>query len=383
MARVAAIIVAAGRGERFGTEGPKQYETLGGIAIIRHALGAFINHAAIDAVVPVIHPDDTQRFADAAAGTDCLPPVHGGATRQQSVLNGLRALENDPPDYVLIHDAARPLVPSHVIDRIVAGLDDWDAVVPGVPVADTLKRIDADGAVSETVPRDGMWRAQTPQGFRFNALLAAHVEAVDAVHTDDAAVMEAAGHRVALVPGDEKSMKVTTQDDLSALEKHMQTDPDFRTGQGFDVHRLGPGDGVTLCGVTIPCAHRLIGHSDADVALHAVTDAILGALGAGDIGDHFPPSDPQWRGAASSVFLAHACELAAERGYAVGNVDLTVVCEVPKIAPFRDRMRRSLADIMAIEADRISVKATTTEALGFTGRGEGIAAQASVLLRTP
>lgn len=383
MSGTAVIIVAAGRGQRFGAPLPKQYARLGDATVIRKTLEAFAGHPAVTHIQPVIDMDHANLFDAAAEGIDTLPPVAGGATRQASVRAGLKALAIAAPDYVLIHDAARPNVGASIIDAVLAALADVPGAIPALPVVDTLKRANGE-SVETTVPRDGLWRAQTPQGFRYADIAAAHETYAAENMTDDAALMEAAGLAVRIVPGSEDNIKVTTPDDLRRMEELMApgqsggTFPDIRVGSGYDVHRIGPGDGMTLCGVAIPCDMTLIGHSDADVALHAVTDAILGAIAKGDIGSHFPPSDPQWRGASSDRFLAHAVSLLADAGYTLGNVDLTIICERPKIGPHRDAMRTRLAEICGIDAGRVSVKATTTERLGFTGRGEGIAAEAAV-----
>lgn len=386
MPGTAVIIVAAGRGQRFGAEMPKQFLRAGDRPLIRHAVEAFIAHPSIDTVLPVIHPDDAGIVADALDGLSYMEPVAGGAARQDSVRNGLEALADLAPDIVLVHDAARPLVAHDLIERVLDGLGTHPGVVPALQVVDTLKRADADGVIAGTVSRDGLWRAQTPQGFRFGALLQAHRTVAGQELTDDAAVMEAAGHKVCVVAGDDANLKVTTPDDLGKVEKMMAQSAGqtagtgFRVGNGFDVHKLGPGDHVTLCGVEIAHDQALVGHSDADVALHALCDAIFGALGDGDIGSHFPPSDEQWRGASSDRFLVYACERMRERGFELANADITIICERPKIGPHRDAMRARIADVADTELLRVSVKATTTEKLGFTGRGEGIAAQASVLL---
>lgn len=390
--RIAVIIVAAGRGERFGGDGPKQYMELAGRALIRLAVEAFAAHPAITDILPVIHAEDTDLCAEALAGLagPIMPAVLGGATRQESVLNGLRALNDVNPALVLVHDAARPLVPTGVIDAVIRALDENLGAVPGLAVVDTLKRTDDSGGIVETVPRVNIWQAQTPQGFRYDLLLAAHEAAVNATVTDDAQIMELAGHYVTMVPGVARNLKVTTSMDLERLDEIMRQESQTpvssiavpRIGTGYDVHRLGPGDGVTLCGVYIPCEMALIGHSDADVAMHALTDAILGAIGAGDIGSHFPPTDDRWRGASSDMFLKHACTLVNDAGFMIGNIDVTIICERPKIGPHRAAMCLSLAKIMGIGEASISVKATTTEKLGFTGRGEGIAAQVSALLVT-
>lgn len=377
-----ALIVAAGRGSRLGGEAPKQYLSLAGKAVLRHAAEAFLHHRGIQAVRVVIHPDDRALYDAATAGLDLLDPVGGGAERQDSVRLGLESLEELAPARVLIHDAARPFPSQALISRVLASLDNHVAVLPGLPVSDSLKR--SEGArVAGTVDRSGLIRAQTPQGFRFAEILAAHRAAAGQALTDDTAVAEAAGIPVALVAGEAANEKITSAEDLAAAESRLAAASETRVGQGFDVHRFGEGNGVTLCGIEIPHDKSLLGHSDADAALHALTDAILGALGEGDIGNHFPPSDPQWRGAPSRLFLEHAAALAAARGGRILHLDLTIVCEAPKIGPHRNAMRQNLAALLGLELERVSVKATTTEGLGFTGRGEGIAAQAVATLSLP
>jgi 2-C-methyl-D-erythritol 4-phosphate cytidylyltransferase/2-C-methyl-D-erythritol 2,4-cyclodiphosphate synthase len=373
----AALIVAAGRGQRFGGDGPKQYAPLKGEPLLRRTLKAFSVHAGIDEITVAIHPDDLDLFRAAAAGLARVRSVAGGATRQESVRLGLEALAAKAPDLVLIHDGARPMVEPGLIDRVIAGLGAADGVLPAVPVIDTLKRVNGMDVVA-TVARENLVRAQTPQGFRFPAILAAHRKHAGEALTDDASVMERAGHTVITVPGDETNIKVTTMDDLARVNAMLS---ETRTGSGFDVHKFGPGDAVMLCGVRVPHSHGLEGHSDADVALHAATDAILGAIGAGDIGLHFPPSDPRWRGAASHQFLRHAHDLLTARGGRLVHLDVTIICERPKVGPHRDAMVNEMAKILGVGPDRVSVKATTTEGLGFTGRQEGIAAQALATVR--
>jgi 2-C-methyl-D-erythritol 4-phosphate cytidylyltransferase / 2-C-methyl-D-erythritol 2,4-cyclodiphosphate synthase len=381
-----ALIVAAGRGTRFGGPLPKQYALLDGQPVLRHTLAAFRATSEISGLRVVIAVGDERHYEAAAAGFDLPPPVAGGASRQQSVLRGLEALSAHAPDFVAIHDAARPFVrPSEIAACLAAAATPGvDGAVLGIPVADTLKRVDLSGAISETVSRACLWRAQTPQVFRFGPLLAAHREvaelgAVQATSlTDDAAVAERAGLRLAMVAGTEDNRKITTAEDLIRTST-MET----RTAFGFDVHGFGPGDAVMLGGVSIPHAQALAGHSDADVALHALTDALLGTVGAGDIGQHFPPSDPQWRGASSDRFLRHAVDLLAARGGRIVHLDLTLICEAPRIGPHRAAMVASIARIAGVETGRVSVKATTTEGLGFTGRGEGIAAQAVATVEVP
>ncbi|GEO79906.1 bifunctional 2-C-methyl-D-erythritol 4-phosphate cytidylyltransferase/2-C-methyl-D-erythritol 2,4-cyclodiphosphate synthase [Pararhodospirillum oryzae] len=383
MVKVAALIVAAGRGTRFGGDLPKQYLTLGGRPVLRHSLARFAAHPDVAVTRAVIHPDDRDLYDQAAQGlATLLEPVPGGAERQDSVRLGLESLVEHTPDVVLIHDGARPLIDGALIDRVIAALAEHPGAIPALPVADTLKR-GAGGRVGETVDRSGLWRAQTPQGFRYPDLLAAHRAAAGRTLTDDAAVLEAAGGTVALVEGAEENVKITTPIDLSRAEALFRGPGEPRIGSGFDVHRLGPGSFVTLCGLEIPHDHGLVGHSDADVPMHALTDALLGTINAGDIGRHFPPSDMRWKGADSAIFLAHAGALITALGGRIVNVDITIMCERPKIGPHRARMATRLGDILGLSASRISVKATTTETLGFTGREEGIAAQATALVMLP
>jgi 2-C-methyl-D-erythritol 4-phosphate cytidylyltransferase/2-C-methyl-D-erythritol 2,4-cyclodiphosphate synthase len=373
----AALIVAAGRGQRFGGTGPKQYAPLKGRPLLRRTLKAFCDHPRIGPIAVAIHPDDQDLFQGAVAGLPRVFPVTGGATRQESVRLGLEALAAKSPDLVLIHDGARPVLRPDLIDRVIAGLKEAQGVLPVVPVIDTLKRVEGQ-TITATVPREHLVRAQTPQGFRFPAILAAHRAHAGESLTDDASVLERAGQRVTTVAGDETNIKVTTMDDLARVTAMLS---ETRTGSGFDVHKFGPGDAVMLCGVRVPHTHGLVGHSDADAALHAATDAILGAFGAGDIGHHFPPSDPKWRGAASHQFLRHAYDLLTERGGVLVHLDVTIICERPKVGPHREAMVNEMAKILGVTSDRISVKATTTEGLGFTGRQEGIAAQALATVR--
>ena len=380
MSSCIAIVVAAGRGVRFGGIQPKQYAALGNRPVIRIAIERLLAHPRIAAVQPVIHPDDQAAFAEATAGLGVMLPVVGGATRQASARNGLEALALSHPDVVLIHDAARPLVPPQLVDRILDGIRPGLGVVPALAVADTLKQIDAAGRVISTVPREGLVRVQTPQGFRYEEILSAHLQAAHLSLTDDAAVFEHAGHGVATVIGAVETEKVTTTDDLARLSSGMF---ETRIGQGFDAHRLIPGPGVTLCGVVIPHSHKLLGHSDADAAWHAATDAILGAIGAGDIGAHFPPSNPAFKDAPSEIFLRHAIDMMRARGGALVNMDITIICERPKVAPHRAAMIERTASVCGVAPGRVSIKATTTEAMGFTGRGEGIAAQAIVSVTLP
>jgi 2-C-methyl-D-erythritol 4-phosphate cytidylyltransferase / 2-C-methyl-D-erythritol 2,4-cyclodiphosphate synthase len=384
------LIVAAGRGARFGGPLPKQYCRLGSTTVLRRTVGVFLGHARVASLRVAIHPDDRRLYDAAMAGLAVPEPVAGGAQRQDSVRHLLQALDADPDDLVLIHDGARPFVSPQVIDRVIAGLAQAGGVIAALPVRDTIKREEGKRAagngsrVADTIDRRLLWRAQTPQGFRYGIARAAHEAAAGLDLPDDAAVVERAGHAVELVMGDEDNFKITTAEDLARAERQLRsTLSDVRTGSGFDVHRLVPGDGCWINGIRIPHDRMLLGHSDADVGLHALTDAILGAIGAGDIGQHFPPSDERWRDAASDRFLAHAASLVAARGGVIAHCDVTVICERPKIGPHRAAMVERIAQILGIAADRVSVKATTTEQLGFTGRNEGIAAQAVATIRLP
>lgn len=384
---VAALIVAAGRGSRFGGPLPKQYTDLDGHPLLRRTLAAFVSHPALSAVRTVIHPADHALYDAAADGLNCLPPIDGGKERQDSVRLGLQSLQAVAPDIVLIHDGARPFISHDVIDRVLAAFDD-DAVtgvIPGIAVSDTLKRVD-DGTITATVPRQGLWRAQTPQAFRFAPILAAHTAHQGEALTDDAAVAEAEGLRVVMVEGERDNTKVTVSADLQTSRSAPASAALPVTpcvGSGFDVHSFDAGDHVTICGISIPHTHKLSGHSDADVALHALTDALYGAIGAGDIGHHFPPSDSRWKGCDSMVFLHHARDLIRALGGQIVHVDLTIICEAPKMGPFRSAMVRCLAKALDLSSARVSVKATTTEKLGFTGRREGIAAQATATVMMP
>lgn len=378
-----ALIVAAGRGTRLGGALPKQYLPLAGRPLLRHSLEALVAHPRVDQLRVVFHPGDRDLYDAAVAGLDLLPPVAGGAARQDSVRLGLESLEELAPERVLIHDAARPFLDHGIIDHVLDALDEAPGAIPALPVSDTLKR-GAGGAIVATVDRANLFRAQTPQGFHFGAILAAHRAVAGEELSDDAAVAERSGMKVRLVAGGDENLKVTQPEDFAHAERLIAARAgEFRTGQGFDVHAFGPGDHVWLCGVTVPHGHGLIGHSDADVGLHALTDAILGALGAGDIGMHFPPSDPRWRNAPSHLFLRHAAELVRQAHGAIVHVDVTIIGEAPRVGPHRAAMIACIAEILAIDPGRVSVKATTTERLGFTGRGEGMAAQALATLRLP
>lgn len=371
---IAAIIVAAGRGTRAGGDIPKQWQALAGKRVIDWTLAAFASVHEISSVIVVVHPDDM----DLPLPSEDLRKVAGDETRAGSVLNGLLSLQATNTEYVLIHDAARCCITPDLIRTVIATLtsNPGDGVAPALPVSDALWLGQDEQVVGEQ-SREGLYRAQTPQAFPFEAILAAH-HASDQNAADDVEVARAKGMKVHIVPGAETNLKITTPEDFARAKDILRGPMDIRTGTGFDVHRFGPGDHVMLCGVAIPYDRGLQGHSDADVALHTVTDALYGALAEGDIGRHFPPSDPQWKGVESHIFLRHAVELAAEKGFSISNVDLTLVCERPKIGPHAPSMIARLADIMGLDTSRVSVKATTSERLGFTGREEGIAAQAVV-----
>jgi 2-C-methyl-D-erythritol 4-phosphate cytidylyltransferase/2-C-methyl-D-erythritol 2,4-cyclodiphosphate synthase len=384
---VAAVVVAAGRGYRAGGEGPKQYREIGGEPVIRASLKGLAGHAGIAMVQPVIHPDDIDLFRAAAVGLDVLDPVFGGATRQASVRAGLEALSPRRPDLVLVHDAARPFASAALIARGIAAAGASGAAIPAVAVADTVKTVDASGVVTGTLERGQLRLVQTPQAFAFATLLAAHERARAAGRedfTDDSALVEWAGIKVSTFEGEAANVKLTTADDFAragAAELVVLTD--VRTGSGYDVHAFGPGDHVTLGGVRIAHSQGLSGHSDADVVLHALVDAILGALADGDIGVHFPPSDPQWRGASSDRFLAFAIERLRARNGRIAHLDVNLICEAPRIGPHRDAMRKRIAEIAGIDVSRVAVKATTSEKLGFIGRSEGMAAFATATVRLP
>jgi 2-C-methyl-D-erythritol 4-phosphate cytidylyltransferase/2-C-methyl-D-erythritol 2,4-cyclodiphosphate synthase len=381
--KIGVVLVAAGRGERAGqsSEGPKQYRTIGGAPVIAHTLRAFLAHSAIADVVVAIHPDDVALFQNAAGDMAAsVTAVLGGATRQESTRLALLALRDKNLDAVLVHDAVRPFVDAALIDRVVAGLAHGGGSLPALPVSDTLKRAGADRVVAGTTDRAGLFAAQTPQGFPFAAILAAHQRA-DAEgrsdFTDDSAIAEWAGIPVHIVDGNADNTKITWAKDLDMANTRLgqsQSFPDVRTGNGYDVHAFEPGDSVILCGHEIPFDRKLSGHSDADVGLHALTDALLATCGAGDIGTHFPPSDMKWKGAASRIFVEEAVRIVRAKGGRIANADVTLICEVPKIGPHREAMTSVMADILGIARDRISVKATTNERLGFIGREEGIAA---------
>ncbi len=372
--RIIALIVAAGRGSRAGGEMPKQWQMLGDRRVIDHTLAAFANHPEIDTIAVVLHPDDMGKAGDF---TDKgMIVATGGADRATSVRNGLAALGDG--GYVLIHDAARPCVSHAVITGVIRALDAGPAAAPGLAVTDALWQA-GGGLITGTKDRSGLFAAQTPQGFDLGLIRAAHA-AYNGTAADDVEVARAAGIPVTMTPGDADNIKITTADDFARARRILEAIMDIRTGNGFDVHAFGPGDHVMLCGLKIPHDQGLVGHSDADVGMHTVTDAIYGALAMGDIGQHFPPSDPQWKGASSDVFLRHAAALAREMGFTLTHVDCTLVCEYPKVGPHAAEMRKIMAAILQIDIARVSVKATTSERLGFTGRGEGIACMATATL---
>jgi 2-C-methyl-D-erythritol 4-phosphate cytidylyltransferase / 2-C-methyl-D-erythritol 2,4-cyclodiphosphate synthase len=385
--RVAALIVAAGRGSRFGGDLPKQYCRLAGKPVLTHTVAAFAAHPAVDLIQTVIHADDSALYAEAAGqiSAKLRQPVAGGATRQASVLAGLEALTGKGIDLVLIHDAARPFISYQLISDAIAAAHGHCAAVPGALVTDTIVTVESD-VIAATPARASLKAVQTPQAFRFELILAAHRAAAVAGQqqfTDDGSVARFAGHAVHVFKGDSANVKITTQDDLTRANQRLGSTMVSRTATGFDVHAFGPGDHVWLCGLKIPYSQGFIAHSDGDVALHAMTDALLGALADGDIGRHFPPSDPQWKGASSDRFLAFAAERLRQRGGVIDLLDVTIICEAPKIGPHAEAMRMRVAEIAGIAIDSVSVKATTTERLGFTGRKEGISALATATVRLP
>ncbi|MCS3726005.1 bifunctional 2-C-methyl-D-erythritol 4-phosphate cytidylyltransferase/2-C-methyl-D-erythritol 2,4-cyclodiphosphate synthase [Bradyrhizobium betae] len=385
--RTAVVLVAAGRGLRAGAGGPKQYRTIGGVPVIYRAMEAFSRHADVFAVQPVLNPDDSAMFTAAVAGLKHEAPTDGGATRQASVLAGLEALVPHKPDIVLIHDAARPFVSEGLISRAIEAASRTGAAIPAVAVTDTIKVTGENGNVEDTPDRARLRIAQTPQSFRFDVILEAHRRAAKdgrSDFTDDAAIAEWAGLTVATFEGDVANMKLTTPEDFVREEARLASLlGDIRTGTGYDVHAFGEGDHLMICGVRVPHTRGFLAHSDGDVGLHALVDAILGALADGDIGSHFPPSDARWKGASSDQFLKYAIERVAQHGGRVANLEVTMICERPKIGPLRDTMRARIAEISGVDISRVAVKATTSERLGFTGREEGIAATASATIRLP
>ncbi len=382
MPKIAAVIVAAGRGARLGdAAGPKQYRMLGGDTVLQRAVRCFTAHPAVDRVQVVIHPDDAGLYAKSVAPhKKLLEPVSGGATRQQSCHAGIEAVAKTKCTRVLIHDAARPFVPALVIDNVVKAIAPGRCVLPACAVADTVKRVAANGEVSDTLDRQGLYLAQTPQGFVVSEIREAHEKAAtQGLHdfSDDAGVVEWAGLKVLVVEGSRDNFKITTQQDLACARQKTSMTTDARTGNGYDVHQLVPGKSIILCGIKIPHDKSLAGHSDADCGLHALTDALLGTIGEGDIGTHFPPSDNKWKDVSSDQFLAHAVNLVRNAGGTITNLDVTLICEAPRIGPYRDKMRARIAEICSISLNRVSVKATTNERMGFIGREEGIAAMAT------
>jgi 2-C-methyl-D-erythritol 4-phosphate cytidylyltransferase / 2-C-methyl-D-erythritol 2,4-cyclodiphosphate synthase len=385
--RTAAILVAAGRGLRAGAGGPKQYRSIGGQTVIYRAMEPFCRHPEISAVQVVLNPDDVAMFNEAVRGLKYEAPAKGGATRQASVHAGLEALASQKPEIVLIHDAARPFVSAALISRAIDAVSSTGAAIPTVQVADTVKLVDANGNITATPERARLRIAQTPQVFRFDVILEAHRRAARegrSDFTDDAALAEWAGLTVSTFDGDATNMKLTTPEDFVREEARLASQlGDIRTGTGYDVHAFGDGDHLMICGVRVPHTRGFLAHSDGDVGLHALVDAILGALADGDIGSHFPPSDMKWKGASSDKFLKYAVERVTARGGRIANLEVTLICERPKIGPLRDTMRARIAEIAGLDISRVAVKATTSERLGFTGREEGIAATACATIRLP
>lgn len=383
---IIALIVAAGDSRRAGGNIPKQYQMLENASLLRRSTEAFLKHPDISAVAVVINPTHRELYDTHTRGFALLPPVPGGATRQQSVMLGLEALAENAPDYVLIHDAARPNITADVISRVIAGLASVSAVIPALSVYDTLKHVEEERIIG-TVERAKLFRAQTPQGFHFSAILDAHRKCAEYNCTDDAAIAEYVGLEIKIVTGSEHNYKITTREDIANAQALLAAHSETRVAIGFDAHRFvaerNGKSGVILCGVTVESNLVLEGHSDADAGLHALVDAILGSIGAGDIGEHFPPSDPKWRGAASSTFITHALSLLKAKGGRVINADITLICETPKISPHRAAMAQCVAKLLETDVSRVSIKATTTEQMGFTGRKEGIAAQAVVAVKLP
>lgn len=393
MAKCIALIVAAGRGTRFSGilsksyQIPKQYHEIGGKMVLRRALTTFVAHPKIDAVRVVIHKDDRELYNLASLNLDILPPVIGGETRQESVRIGLESIESLEPDIVLIHDGARPLVDFGIINRVVSAIDGDTGVIPAIPVVESIKKVSENEFIIDNVDRSNLYTAQTPQGFPFKKLLEAHKKAktVSTMYTDDSAIAIDNGLKVKIIYGNENNIKITSTSDLLKASNSFSTSAtEVRTAFGFDAHRFDDSkNSIVLCGVNIPNTKGLKGHSDADVALHAITDALLGTMSAGDIGLHFPPSDEKWKGVSSDLFLKHAANILYEKDGVINNVDVTIVCESPKISPYRYAMIKRIADILLIPEEKVSVKATTTEGMGYEGRGEGISATAVVTVRLP
>ena len=385
--RTAAILVAAGRGLRAGAGGPKQYRSIGGQPVIYRAMAPFSSHPHVSVVQPVVNPDDADMFNEAVRALPHTPAVKGGATRQASVRAGLEAVASFKPEIVLIHDAARPFVSPALISRAIDAAAATGAAIPAIPVADTIKLVDGSGRIEATPERARLRIAQTPQSFRFDAILEAHRRAAREGRddfTDDAALAEWVGLTVATFEGEAANMKLTTPEDFVREEARLASLlGDVRSGTGYDVHAFGDGDHLMICGIRVPHNRGFLAHSDGDVGLHALVDAILGALADGDIGSHFPPSDMKWKGAASDKFLKYAVERVSARGGRIANLEVTLICERPKIGPLRDQMRARIAEITGLDISRVAVKATTSERLGFTGREEGIAATACATIRLP
>ena len=384
MTQCFALVLAAGHGSRFGSDIPKQYTSLGGKPILRYALEALVFHPKIDQVRVVIRPEDEKLYIALSHDLPLMSPVLGGATRQDSTRNGLDSFEKAPPQKILIHDGARPFPSKNLIREIIEQLDSFDAAIPGLPVHDTLKQISETNLLEGTIERRNIVRAQTPQGFRYRAISRAHDLAEENLFYDDSEIAKKAGLTVSVIKGDPNNLKITTAEDLIhgsyVLEENVMS---FRTGIGFDVHKFGPGDHIVLGGVKIDHNQALIGHSDADVLLHAITDAILGSIAAGDIGTHFPDTDPQWQNVESSIFLKRAGECLSELGGKIINIDATVICEKPKINPYKNAIAANISSVLGLNPACVSIKATTTEQLGFTGRSEGIASQAVVSVSLP
>ena len=378
-----ALILAAGRGHRLSMKTPKQYLDVGGITILRRAVNVFLENPTIDLIQVIIHPDDRDLY-EAAVGDLGLPePVHGGKTRQNSVLNGLESIGIHFPEYVYIHDAARPFLDQKTLNSLIYEVEKSGAAIPALRIKDTIKCITKE-TIDSTLDRNYFYRAQTPQAFRYKAIFMAHRRFESSNFTDDSAIAEKAGLKVRIIEGLEDNFKITTKDDLNKATKMTKKNyTDVRIGYGLDVHAFDKGDHVILGGIKIPHTMSLKGHSDADVVIHAITDAVLGAIAAGDIGDHFPPSDPKWKNVNSDIFLKHAVKLVAEKKGIINFVDVTIVCENPKIGPHRDSMRSNISKIINLDVERVSVKATTTEKLGFTGKGQGIMAHAITTIKLP
>ena len=378
-----ALIMGAGRGARLGGKIPKQYQTIGDKAVIRHTIEAFLDHSLITGVHVVINREDQELYKQATSGLDLPKPIYGGTTRQESVLLGLEGIEKENTDIVLIHDAVRPFVTGRIITDSIEGLMDSDSVIAALPVNDTIKH-GTKNKIDKTIERKNLWLAQTPQTFRYDQIISAHKDNINNMVTDDAAIAESSGLSVSVIRGSQDNIKITTEEDLAKAKQFLNKENmNLHVGLGFDVHKFTKGDAVTICGVKIPHTHQLEGHSDADVGLHAITDAILGALGEGDIGTHFPPNDIRWKDADSKVFLSFAIDKLKTKKASINNLDLTIICESPKIIPHRETMTEKISVVTELSSEKINIKATTTERLGFLGRSEGIAVQALATIRLP